>query len=613
MSDPQATRASEAESENREQSPARTQDGGDVDPIIDALANAAPPSPPDEDDGASLDEGESARPELSKSAWDLVRECLAHGCNDIGTSRRFRLRYSTAVIHIQNVGWHVYDGRRWIEDIDGVHVTPLTHATAESIALEAHLIEATGVEQARIEAGEAADVEKASIDWTKASDEDKARLPQLNKLIAAASRARKAVAGRRAQRRRFANSACNTGKLDGMLKQAVGFLSRALSDFDREPMALNVENGTLRVETVEQEDPESDPDAPLYRQSIVVRLDPHQREDWICKLAPVIYDAEAVCPLFDRFLERILPDPQIRAYMLRYLGYALTALTREQVFVLLHGEGRNGKSTLIDIVSRLMGDYATSLPIATLTGEDRRKGAEATPDLVRTPGARLVRAAEPKEGMAFDESLIKSLTSGEPILVRRLNHEFNEVYPKFKLAISANRKPVIKGNDDGIWRRVVLIPFDVQIPPEEVDKQLADKLWDERAGILNRLLAGLVDYLQRGALDPPDAIRVSTQSYRDESDIIGAFVREALYVTKLPSDHELPGALYAAFLVWCKRTSRTPVKPETFNRRLPKAAHDFGFEKAKSSLSIYVGVIVNPDFRPSDADANGLSRGRAAE
>lgn len=572
------------------------------DPILGAVANAAvvssapPAAEPDDDQGH--DDGEGDRPDLSAEEWALIRQCVAQGTHDIGNSRRFRFRCGTAVIHIQNVGWHVYDGTRWIEDIDGVHITPLVHQTVEAIALEAHLIEPSEREEAAIEAGDAAQAMKDAVDWADATESDKGRLPELNRLIANGSRARKAVANRRAQRRRFANSACNTGKIEGMLKQAVGFLSKPLADFDVDPLALNLENGTLRVVVTESEDEESDPAAPRFKRDVTIRLDPHKRDDWICKLAPLAYDPEAKCPVFDAFLMRILPDPQIRAYVLRYFGYALSALTMEQVFVLLHGEGSNGKSTLVDIISRLMGDYATSLPIATLTGEDRRKGAEATPDLVRTPGARLVRSAEPKEGMPFDESLIKSLTSSEPILVRRLNHEFNEVYPKFKMAISANRKPVIKGNDDGIWRRVSLIPFDVQIPDEEKDKKLPEKLWAERSGILNRLLGGLSEFLMLGALYPPAAITAASQEYRDESDQMGAFVREALIITREPADIVKAGALFDAFTIWCRQAARTPFKPTTFTRRLPKTAHDYGFEKGKSSDSIYLGVQVKAEYQP---------------
>lgn len=584
------------------------------DPILGAVAKAAvvsssPPTAEPEDEQGH-DDGEGDRPELSAEAWALIRECLAQGCHDIGNSRRLRFRHGHQLVHVQNVGYHVYDGVRWVEDIDGVHISPLAHETVEAIALEAYLIQPTDREQAAIEAGDAAQAVKDSTDWAEASESEKAKLPEVNRLIAAGSRARKAVANRKAQRRRFANSSCNTGKIDGMLKQACGYLSKPLAAFDTDPLALNLENGTLRVTVEEQEDEESDPAEPRMRRTVAIQLDPHRREDWICKLAPVVYDKKATCPIFDAFLAKILPSVEIRGYMLRYLGYALTALTTEQVFVLLHGEGRNGKSTLIDIVSRMMGDYATSLPIATLTGEDRRKGAEATPDLVRTPGARLVRSAEPKEGMAFDESLIKSLTSGEPILVRRLNHEFNEVYPKFKLAISANRKPVIKGNDDGIWRRVVLIPFDVQIPKDEVDKRLPEKLWEERSGILNRLLEGLTDFLERGALEPPAGIQAASQEYRDESDLLGAFVREALEVTKRPEDSELTGALFDAFLIWCQRAARTPVKRETFTRRMVKTAHDFGFEKGKASSSIYVGVQVKAEYRPPAAEARSPSRTR---
>lgn len=121
-----------------------------------------------------------------------------------------------------------------------------------------------------------------------------------------------------------------------------------------------------------------------------------------------------------RFLERIQPEPEMRAFLQRWFGYSLTGLTNEQKLVFLHGGGRNGKSTLVDLVAKMMGEYATSMPIETLTGSETRKGSDATPDLVRLPGARMVRASEPEKGVQFKEALIKLLTGGEPIMVRRM-------------------------------------------------------------------------------------------------------------------------------------------------------------------------------------------------
>ncbi|OYW57875.1 MAG: hypothetical protein B7Z40_23390 [Bosea sp. 12-68-7] len=266
---------------------------------------------------------------------------------------------------------------------------------------------------------------------------------------------------------------------------------------------------------------------------------------------------------------------------------------------MFYGEGSNGKSTLVDIIARVMGDYATSVPVMSLVNDTNRKGSEATPDLIRLPAARFVRSAEPKEGLPLDESLIKDMTSGEPVNVRRLNHEFVEVYPRFKLVISCNRKPKIYGNDDGIWRRVTMVPFEVQIPKEERDKELPAKLWREAPGILNWMIEGAVDFLARGALQAPDKILAATQEYRDESDIVGAFVRAALEVTRNPNDTVEAGSLYSGFVTYCNKSAITPLGKNTFNRRMPKAAESFGFEKGKSSVSLYTGIRIRPEYDPS--------------
>ena len=391
-----------------------------------------------------------------------------------------------------------------------------------------------------------------------------------------------------------------------MLAEALAWLSKPIGDLDADPLALNVGNGTLRF--VERDVPDlecPDPDVTRTKRMFVAELSPHERGDLIAKLAAVDYDPSATAGVFETFIARILPSEAARDYAQRYFGYSTTALTREQCFCLFHGEGRNGKSTLVDVVARILGDYSTSVPIDTLVGGGGpKKGSEATPDLARLPGARLVRTAEPKEGTGFDEALIKGLTSSEPIPVRRLNQEFVDIYPTFKIVVSANRKPTIKGNDDGIWRRVNLLPFDVQIPKEEVDKQLSDKLWAERSGILNWLVAGALDYLNRGKLDPPEEVTAATQEYRDESDIVAAFIRGACTVTRYPADTVEAGRLYQAFEIFCRRSGQTPFTAPTFSRRLPKTASALGFEKGKSSISVYLGLRILPEFMPrADAPA----------
>ncbi|MDR6952307.1 putative DNA primase/helicase [Ancylobacter sp. 3268] len=542
--------------------------------------------------------------------------CAGEAQNDIGNGRRLRYRHGKNLAYVPNLGWHRWDGRRWFRaEDDEDDVRALAHDTAEAIMLEAFVIAPTPAEADAM--AQAQEAERRSEDIPhEIHDLDDQELPkrekerrkfQLRRELDAAKKAmaRGAVAAkswssRKTQRRRFAITSGNAGKLDGMLGEARPYLVHGLDQLDRDPLAFNVLNGTIHFHQAEVEDLDCpDPDVVRMVKRWVFSILPHDRRALITKLAPVFHCPEAGAPIFTAMIERILPDEAVRSYVQRFFGYCLTALTTEQMFCIFFGEGSNGKSTLVDIIAHLMGDYATSVPVMSLVTENNRKGSEATPDLIRLPAARFVRSAEPKEGLPLDESLIKDLTGGEPINVRRLNHEFIEVYPRFKLAISCNRKPRIHGNDDGIWRRVSLVPFEVQIPKGERDKKLPEKLKGEITGILNWMIEGALDYLNMGGLHPPEAVLAATQEYRDESDPMGAFVRAALDVTGYPHDTVEQGTLYEAFVKFSKRDGKTPLGATTFARRMPKAAHDFGFEKGKSSLSIYVGIRLKAEFDPS--------------
>lgn len=550
------------------------------------------------------------------SSDPVLIACAAEPLNDIGNGRRLRARHGADMLFIPNLGWHRWDGRRWyLAENDEDAVREFAHATAEAIALEVVVMRPTPKEQEAMDASAAAEERLVEIphDIIALDDEDissserkrKARTlkdeaERLKAVVARGDLALKMLTTRQAGRRRFATTSGNSGKLDGMIREARPKLTRGLRELDPDPLAVNVLNGTIRFHKVEEPDLEC-PDPEASRVKVVWRFSilPHDRSDLITKLAPVFHCPEARAPIFLAFLERIVPDLEVRAFLQRFFGYCLTALTTEQMFCIFHGQGSNGKSTLVDIIARVLGDYATSVPVMSLVNESTRKGSEATPDLIRLPGARFVRSAEPKEGLPLDESLIKELTSGEPINVRRLNHEFIEVYPDFKLAISCNTKPKIYGNDDGIWRRVNLVPFEVQIPKEERDKALTTKMQAEMAGILNWMIEGALDFLARGALEAPEKVLAATQEYRDESDVVGAFVRAALEVTRNPNDTVEAGSLYSAFTTYCEKVNITPLGKNTFNRRMPKAADSYGFEKAKASVSLYCGIRIRSEFDPS--------------
>ncbi|WAC26409.1 DNA primase family protein [Ancylobacter sp. SL191] len=570
-----------------------------------------------EDGGDPPFDGDDAPPPGFSPQDPALLACAGEPQNDIGNGRRLRHRHGADLAYVPNLGWHRWDGRRWFRaEDDEDDVRTLAHHASEAIMLEAFVMAPTPAEAEAITRAQEAALRVEEIPH-EINDLDDQELPKREKgrrsfqlkremaaaktIVARGQMAAKAWATRKAQRRRFATASGNAGKLDGMLGEARPYLVRSLTELDADPIAFNVLNGTLVFRQVEEADLECpDPDEVRTRKVWRFSILPHERRRMMTKLAPVFHCPEAGAPVFHAMMERILPDKTVRDYLQRFFGYCLTALTTEQMFCIFFGEGSNGKSTLVDVIAHLMGDYATSVPVMSLVTDGNRKGSEATPDLIRLPAARFVRSAEPKEGLPLDESLIKDLTGGEPINVRRLNHEFIEVYPRFKLAISCNRKPVIRGNDDGIWRRVSLVPFEVQIPKEERDKRLPEKLKAELPGILNWMIEGALDYLNRGQLAPPEAVMAATREYREESDPLGAFVRSAIEITHMPHDVVEQGLLYEAFKVWCDREGKTPLAATTFARRMPKTAHDFGFEKGKSSLSVYLGIRVKPEFERRD-------------
>ncbi|MBS1164163.1 MAG: hypothetical protein H6R00_188 [Proteobacteria bacterium] len=518
--------------------------------------------------------------------WDMVKICSAEPETDIGNGRRFLIWNGDRVVSIEGLGWAVHDGKRWGLDYFESAVRPLAHHTVEAIRHEARFIEPT-----KEEADAMALAEEHHLRWRELVKKGKSRdmkdeveLFEMGNTMTAGERAADAVDDRKSKRARYAKTSASSGKMDNMMNEAKCYRSRPVSVLDSDPYAINFANGTVR----------------LYRKEDKTwtwRIDEHNRADLISKLAPVEFLPEAECPVFLTFIETVLPDDDVRAFMKRYLGYCLTALTHEQVFTFLYGMGRNGKSTLVDIICRILGDYTTTVPFETLAGDDRRKGSEATPDLVRVPGARIVRASEPESGMKFRESMVKSLTSGEPILIRRMREEFIEIYPTFKLIVSGNHRPDIRGGDDGIWRRVLLVPFEVQIPKDQVDRQLPEKLWAERSGILNWLLQGALSYLEEG-LKVPDAVRSATEDYREQSDPYGAFLKGACLVSGQDDDIATPGELYAAFKRFCERQGFFCVSVSTFNKAIPEKAAAFGFRKAKTNgLSVYRGIRVLDEFK----------------
>lgn len=330
-------------------------------------------------------------------------------------------------------------------------------------------------------------------------------------------------------------------------------------ELDANRWVLNVRNGTLDLKTL--------------------KLQPHQRTDLITKLAPVDYDPDAAAPRWERFLDEIFAgDQELVHFVQRAAGYSLTGDTSAQVFFLLHGTGENGKSTFLEALRALLGDYAQQAPADTFL---ERKYQGIPNDVARLQGARFVTATETGENRRLDETLVKRMTGGDRITARFLRAEFFEFEPLFKVWLATNHKPVVKGTDHAIWRRIRLIPFNVTIPADQRDNDLPAKLHAELPGILNWAIAGLRDYTYGDGLEPPAAVTKATDEYRTEEDTLGRFIEERC--TLDDTARVKASDLYKAYSQWCQDNGERYDKQTAFGRSLAER----GFDDFKSGGLIW--------------------------
>ncbi|WP_377299692.1 phage/plasmid primase, P4 family [Rhizobium sp. SGZ-381] len=550
-------------------------------------------------DPLPISEPEEAEADLELSPDEILEECAALPETDIGNGERLRVRYGRFLRHVTHVGWHGYDGQRWLEDTSGAVVRRFAHRTAEFIDDEAILLDCSDEEKAKIVAGRQAREDMKAL-GKKGKDWDAEKLEQYDRLqvlIDAMDAVEKDRSGRISSRHSHAKSACGSSKIDNMLREAVPYCSVEVKQLNTDLYALNTQSGTLRFYCSEAQGGQAG--------KWSVRLDRHEPRDLISKMAEVMVLKDASCVVFDQFLKRVMPDVEYRRFLQRYMGYCLLGLTGEQCLLFFYGAGRNGKSTFVDLMVDILGDYAASMSIDSFAGEKRRSGAEATPDLARLPGVRLVAASEPEMGVHLKDALIKALTGGEPLAVRHLNKDFFEMIPHFKIILSGNHKPIIKDDSDGIWRRVHLVPWEIQIPEDEVDRDLPRKLRAERHGVFAWMVKGALDYLANG-LGVPEGVRAATAEYREESDPIGAFLRNACHVTGNDSDQETPEDLFNGFARFAKREGLSEFRQATFSKRLPDQTRKTWkgpdglmhmFWRIRSNGTFYRGIRVKEEFR----------------
>lgn len=334
----------------------------------------------------------------------------------------------------------------------------------------------------------------------------------------------------------------------GMVKLAQSSVPILPEDLNAQKHVLNCRNGTLDLSDF------------TFRR--------HAREDFCSKITGVRYDPEASCTLWMKHLDLIFGGDIsfIRDFQMM-AGYSLLADNPEQVFFVLHGSGKNGKSVTVSTLARVMGDYAANMSAESLMVKRNVGGPRS--DIVQQAGARLITAAESDTSHRLSESLIKSLTGGDTITTRTLYQTEREYHIAGKIWFSTNHRPVIRGTDPAIWRRVWLVPFEVTIPEERRDRYILEKLTAEGSGILNWMLEGLGRYYENGGqLRMPEKVALATQVYRLDSDIIGQFFNDRCIIDLTQDSVIARATLYENYVCWCKEMGENSVSTQTFTNRL---------------------------------------------
>jgi putative DNA primase/helicase len=343
---------------------------------------------------------------------------------------------------------------------------------------------------------------------------------------------------------------------------------------DAEPWLLAVQNGVVNLKEG------------IFREG--------RRTDLITKCAGVSFDPDARCPNWEQFLATITAsDRDLQDYLQRAVGYLLTGSVREEVAFIFYGVGRNGKSTFRETLHKMMGSYALAAD-ATLLIQRKLPGG-ATEEIARLKGRRFVAVNETAENDQLDEARIKFITSQDVITARNLYGHFFDFFPTHKTLLATNHKPVIRGTDEGIWRRVHLIPFVVSIPPRDVERDFREKrLLPELSGILNWALAGLAAYLKQG-LSPPLSVRASTEEYRSDMDVVGQWIAERCEIE--PQATVTTSLAHEDYTRWANEEVGWTLTKLRFRRHLS----DRGFSPAKGTG----GVRLIKGLRLKSSDPGG--------
>lgn len=453
-------------------------------------------------------------------------------CGDVANAHRIHRHFGRDLLYVDGIGWLVWDGATW--NPDGLGALRYALRLGEIVAKEAAELTA--------QAGEL--------------DPDGKRFLEQVDFVDDVERERVSTAKKRQKTAEALSGWAKKCERDGpRLPRALGFsqsyLSLPAERLDADRMLLPCANGTVDLRTG--------------------KLRPHRREDFFTVKVDVPFDSRATAPIWVRFVSDVFGgDEELIAYIQRACGYCLTGDVSEHVLFLAYGSGANGKSTLLAGLQATMGRFMRPAAPGLLMAVD---GDRHPTDLADIRGARLVSASETTDGKSLDEERVKWLVGGDRLKARRMRQDFFEFDPTAKFWLATNHKPVIRGADYGIWRRIHLIPFAVTFEPDRQDKLLPQKLALEAAGILNWMIAGCLEWRKIG-LAPPRQVLAATEEYRDQMDTLGEFLDE--HVVEDRTSITAAKDIYAGYKKWCMESGLRVASAQAFGRKLSERGYKRG-------------------------------------
>jgi putative DNA primase/helicase len=464
---------------------------------------------------------------------------------DLGNAERFAVRNKSRLRYCPQLGWLYWTGELWSRTGAFQKVTEAIHECVRAIQREA---DAVGRH------------EKDYVAHTKYKGTKHEEEVSFSDMLRGWGRA--------------SEDGSHMSKIAGEKGgNAAAYLHIDQSELDADIFKINVENGTLVLHRG------------ATRDGDCIEFKRHDPADLITKIAPVRYDPNATCQVYDGFLAQVQPDAAMRRFLHQWGGYSLTGDVTEQKFAFLYGKGRNGKSTWIEALAYLMGDYGRAVPVETFVTNQQRSASGPSPDLAMLRGVRFAHTTEPEKNVKISEGVVKLVTGGDQVPCRELNMPFFMLHPQFKLTMSGNYKPVIAGGEEthGIWRRYTLMPWSVTIDESKIDKELPTKLRAEASGILNRLLDGLRDWNDNGLVTPA-AVHDATEANRVDSDPLGRF--QASCLVPDAGGREQSSKVFEVYLAWCRANGER----EWSARGFAQAMTERGMQIKHSNVNWWLNV-----------------------